>query len=106
MEQILGNLVANAIKFTSAGSVTIIVEPGQAEVRVAVRDSGPGIPDDQRARVFERFWQAQPRSGRDVGLGLYIAKALVEAHGGRIGVESTPGEGSTFWFSLPTESRP
>ena len=78
--------------------------------RVAVRDRGPGIPEAERGRVWELFHrapgvEAQDRArGGSLGLGLYICKAIVEAHGGRVGVASTVGEGSTFWFTLPLAS--
>jgi signal transduction histidine kinase len=69
-----------------------------------VRDTGPGIPPEHHSRVFDRFWQADGGDWRGTGLGLAICKGLVEAHGGRIWVESTPGEGSTFRFTLPVAS--
>ncbi|WP_437335688.1 GAF domain-containing sensor histidine kinase [Sorangium sp. So ce394] len=100
--QVIANLVGNAIKFTPAGGeVAIRAEPWGREVRVSVRDTGPGIPEDQRARIFERYWQAKETAHKGTGLGLSIAKALVEVHGGRIWVESKVGEGSTFFFTLP-----
>ncbi|WP_437279372.1 GAF domain-containing sensor histidine kinase [Sorangium sp. So ce375] len=100
--QVIANLVGNAIKFTSAGGeVAIRAEPWGREVRLSVRDTGPGIPEDQRARIFERYWQAKETAHKGTGLGLSIAKALVEVHGGRIWVESKVGEGSTFFFTLP-----
>jgi signal transduction histidine kinase len=66
-----------------------------------VEDTGPGIAPESLARLFDRFWQAQNQGRRGSGLGLSIAKAIVEAHGGRIGVESTPGAGARFHFTLP-----
>ncbi|WP_437317759.1 GAF domain-containing sensor histidine kinase [Sorangium sp. So ce385] len=101
--QVIANIVGNAIKFTPAGGeVAVRAEPWGREVRVSVRDTGPGIPEDQRARIFERYWQAKETAHKGTGLGLSIAKALVEVHGGRIWVESKVGEGSTFFFTLPT----
>ncbi|WP_437781308.1 ATP-binding protein [Sorangium sp. So ce1097] len=101
--QVIANLVGNAIKFTPAGGeVALRAEPWGKEVLVSVRDTGPGIPEDQRARIFERYWQAKETAHKGTGLGLSIAKALVEVHGGRIWVESKVGEGSTFFFTLPT----
>ncbi|XXY45366.1 GAF domain-containing sensor histidine kinase [Sorangium sp. So ce269] len=100
--QVIANLVGNAIKFTPAGGeVAIRAEPWGREVLLSVRDTGPGIPEDQRARIFERYWQAKETAHKGTGLGLSIAKALVEVHGGRIWVESKVGEGSTFFFTLP-----
>jgi signal transduction histidine kinase len=103
--QVLSNLVGNAIKFTPrGGSVRISVERGADDVRFAVSDTGPGIPPDQLPHIFGQFWQASRADRRGVGLGLAIAKGIVEAHGGRIWVESTVGEGSTFIFTLPAEA--
>ncbi|HEX6911877.1 MAG TPA: HAMP domain-containing sensor histidine kinase, partial [Longimicrobium sp.] len=70
----------------------------------AVADTGPGIPPEQLPHVFGRFWQATQGDRRGIGLGLSIARGIVEAHGGRIWVESTPGEGSTFYFTVPVAS--
>jgi signal transduction histidine kinase len=100
--QVLSNLIGNAMKFTPAGgSITIHAQPDIGAVRLAVRDTGPGIPPDQMQRIFGRFWQAKPSDRRGLGLGLTIARSIVEAHGGRIGAESQPGEGAEFWFTLP-----
>jgi signal transduction histidine kinase len=103
--QMMDNLVGNALKFTPRGGrVTIggCVEAGEA--RVTVADTGPGIPEEQRARLFDRFWQARGADRRGLGLGLHIAKAIAEAHGGRLWVESTVGSGSTFHFAMPVTS--
>jgi len=100
--QLIDNLVGNALKFTPAGGTVSIggyVEDG--EVRVAVADTGAGIPQDQRSRLFDRFWQARGNDRRGLGLGLAIAKGIAEAHGGRIWVDSVVGEGSTFQFTVP-----
>lgn len=98
--QILGNLIANAIKFTPAGGrVVVRAESADPDVRVTVTDTGPGIAAEHLTDLFRPFWQVRPGSG--VGLGLAIAKAMVEAHGGRIGADSVIGAGSTFWFTLP-----
>jgi signal transduction histidine kinase len=67
----------------------------------AVRDTGPGIPAEALPHVFDRFWQARQQGSHGIGLGLAIAKGIVEAHGGRVGVDSEPGDGSRFWFALP-----
>jgi signal transduction histidine kinase len=105
--QVLANLVGNAIKFTpSGGRVVVHFEQNQQELRFAVRDTGRGIPADQLESVFERFRQLDKRDGRGVGLGLYISKCIVQGHGGHIWAESRPGEGSTFWFTLPLNRPP
>jgi PAS domain S-box-containing protein len=100
--QVLYNLVGNAIKFTPApGVVTVRAKHAGEEVVFAVSDSGPGLPAESLPRVFDRFWQAQQARHGGAGLGLAIAKGLVEAHGGRIWVESEEGRGCTFSFTLP-----
>jgi signal transduction histidine kinase len=104
--QVLENLIGNALKFTpSGGRVTVGAVPRAGSVLCYVRDTGSGIPAEDQPHLFDRFWQArlrraEKRSG--AGLGLAIVKGIVEAHGGRIWVESAPGEGSTFYFTLPT----
>lgn len=101
--QVLSNLVGNAIKFTPAGGrITLHVRPEGGTVRFAVLDTGPGIPPEQMQRIFGRFWQAKASDRRGLGLGLTIAKSIVEAHGGRIGADSQLGEGTEFWFTVPT----
>jgi PAS domain S-box-containing protein len=103
--QVLTNLIGNALKFTPAGgSVAIRARPEGAWMRIAVTDTGEGIPPDKQALLFHRFTQLDMSAGRKaggIGLGLSICKEIVEAHGGLIGVESEPGRGSTFWFTLP-----
>jgi signal transduction histidine kinase len=102
--QVLLNLTGNAIKFTDAGEVTINASAHAGSFTVAVRDTGPGIDEADQARIFGEFQQVDSSSTRakgGSGLGLSIAKRIVEMHGGRIWVESTPGTGSTFSFSLP-----
>jgi PAS domain S-box-containing protein len=101
--QVFDNLIGNAIKFTQAGGrVTAGATSRGHEVVFWVADTGRGIPSENLPRVFDRFWQAT-RKGRDgAGLGLPITKGIVEAHGGRIWVESAAGSGSTFFFTIPT----
>ena len=82
--------------------VTVRALPGQEGVRFEVIDAGEGIPKELQSAVFEKFFQVAGRTSSATGLGLSIAKEIVEAHGGQIGVESEPGRGSTFWFTLPT----
>lgn len=100
--QVLSNLIGNALKFTpKGGDITLRAEVVGDEVVYSVRDTGPGIPPDQLPHVFERHWQAPATARRGSGLGLYIAKGVVEAHRGRISVVSEPGKGSCFQFTLP-----
>ncbi len=103
--QVLGNYLANAIRYAPEGSSIEIVAEGTSEVRVGVRDSGPGLTVDQRTRVFERFYRIDPSRSRALGgsgIGLPIARAIADAMGGRAWAESNgPGTGSTFWLSLP-----
>ncbi|MBW3572265.1 MAG: HAMP domain-containing histidine kinase, partial [Gemmatimonadetes bacterium] len=102
MLQIISNLVGNAVKFTPKGGVvTLACAPGEGEVRFSVADTGPGIPPEQVPHIFGAFWQARHADRRGLGLGLSIARGLVEAHGGRIWVESEPGRGASFVFTLP-----
>jgi len=115
IDQILGNLVENAVRH-GAGIVTIVVEPARMDDQAAgvpdaavisVRDQGEGISPEVAPRVFRRFWRGKPRGGRrgqhggGTGLGLYIVKGLVEAHGGTIGVRCAPGGGAEFRFIVP-----
>jgi signal transduction histidine kinase len=106
IQQVLSNLVGNAVKFTPRqGRVTVTAEGTDGEVRFAVIDTGPGIPPEQLPHIFGRFWQAKPSDHRGIGLGLAIAKGIVEAHQGRIWVESHVGLGSTFYFTLPNAEK-
>jgi len=103
IQQVLSNLVGNAVKFTPrAGRITVCAECVGNEVRFGVIDTGPGIPAEQLPHIFGRFWQAKTSDRRGIGLGLAIAKGIVEAHNGRIWVESHVGLGSTFYFTLPS----
>jgi signal transduction histidine kinase len=100
--QVLANLIANAIKFTArGGTISACTERIGNETHVSIADTGPGIPKNLLEAVFQRFWQAGENDQRGLGLGLYIAKSIVEAHGGKIWAESRVGEGSTFHFTVP-----
>lgn len=100
--QVLSNLIGNAIKFTPAGgSITLSAARTVGSVQCSVTDTGPGIPAAQIPRLFGKFWQARRGDGRGVGLGLAIARGIVEAHGGTIDVRSEVGRGSVFSFALP-----
>jgi signal transduction histidine kinase len=112
VEQVLLNLVHNAIKFSPpASTITLSVEDGQSDTEtgqefllVGVQDRGRGVPPEHRDRIFEKFYQVETgltRSVSGTGLGLYICKNLVEAHGGRIWVEAAAEGGSVFCFTLP-----
>src|SRR5688572_5995679 len=100
--QVFENLIGNAIKFTPAGGrITAGATATDEGVVFRVADTGSGIPSDDLPRVFDRFWQATRTGRRGAGLGLPITRGIVEAHGGRIWVESTAGHGSTFFFTIP-----
>lgn len=106
VEQVLINIVGNALKVTpSGGRVTVRVEYLGTEVQFSVEDTGPGIPEDEHERIFERFYQPVAARGLEAttgsGLGLTIARQLVEAHQGRMWLESEVGRGSVFYFTLP-----
>ena len=104
VSQVLINLVSNAVKFTPDGSITISARSGgDGFVEVCVADTGIGIPRSQQEHIFSRFSKVQSaeRAGQGAGLGLSISKAVVEAHGGAIRVESVVGKGSRFYFTLP-----
>ena len=99
VDQIVGNLIENAIRH-GGGRVTVRVEPHPTGASITVSDEGPGIPTELVTRIFTRFWRDRRRGG--TGLGLYIAKGLVEAQGGTIGVGRAPGGGAAFRFVLPS----
>jgi GAF domain-containing protein len=102
--QVLLNLVGNALKFTDSGEVRVEVKSADGSFVVSVSDTGPGIAETDQENIFEEFRQAQSSTTQKkggTGLGLAIAKRIVELHGGRIWIESSPGKGSTFWFTLP-----
>jgi signal transduction histidine kinase len=103
LRRVLQNLLNNALSYTpSGGNVHIAVTASGSEIRVAITDVGPGIAPEYHKRIFEKFGQVEEQGNRlGTGLGLTFCKLAVEAHGGRIGVESELGKGSTFWFELP-----
>jgi signal transduction histidine kinase len=108
IRRVLVNLLTNALKYSAPGTeVTLDVSSTDDELLVAVTDEGTGIPADALPYLFDRYYRVarQPQRATRFGLGLYIARAIVEAHGGRIWVESTPGAGSTFSFTLPVAER-
>ncbi|MBI5688066.1 MAG: hybrid sensor histidine kinase/response regulator [Verrucomicrobia bacterium] len=103
LQRIIANLIGNAVKFTpDGGRITVTLSRKDSMARVAVTDTGPGIPAEFHKKVFEKFGQVDKEARRhSTGLGLTFCKLAVEAHGGKIGVESEVGKGSTFWFALP-----
>jgi signal transduction histidine kinase len=100
--QVISNILGNAIKFTPEGG-RILIETAREDdqIRVSISDTGRGIPPHLANQVFERFWQVSETSKQGTGLGLAIAKAVIDAHHGKIWVESEPGRGATFSFTLP-----
>ena len=99
--QVVSNLLGNASKFSPAqSSISIELSLRPSEVTIAIRDQGCGIPSDQMSHIFEQYWQASRERRQGLGLGLAIAKAIVQAHGARIWAESEPGVGSQFCFTL------
>jgi two-component system sensor histidine kinase KdpD len=108
IEQVLINLLENAAKYTPTGSpIEISAHQDQTDVVIEVADHGPGIPKELADKIFEKFYRLpRERAGGGAGLGLAICRGVVEAHGGRIWVNSREGEGSTFSFSLPIEGVP
>lgn len=103
MAQVVGNLLSNAIKYTTAGGVAVSAAADADELRIAVADTGPGIPHQEQAAIFEPFYRAAipQRTTEGLGVGLAIARGLTEANGGRLTVESAPGRGSVFTIHLP-----
>jgi len=110
IEQILTNLLDNAIKYTPEGGRVRVsaIEKDQGEIQLSIEDNGIGIPKDDIHRVFERFYRVDKGRSQELegtGLGLSIVKHLVQAHGGKVWVESQLGKGSTFYFTLPKTDR-
>ncbi|MFH1570063.1 MAG: two-component regulator propeller domain-containing protein [Gemmatimonadota bacterium] len=108
-QHVLLNLVRNAIKFTARGEVRVGAAAQNGEVRFWVTDTGPGIPPREQERIFEPFYQVDASASRQTegtGLGLAIVRRFVEMHGGRVWLRSAPGQGSTFQFTIPVQSRP
>ncbi|WP_223643206.1 PAS domain-containing sensor histidine kinase [Corallococcus sp. EGB] len=104
IEQVLTNLLLNALKYAPGKPLHVKVERRQDQVHFSLRDEGPGIPPEHHERIFVRFERAtSANEASGLGLGLYIAKQLIQAHGGTLGVDSTPGHGATFHFELPLD---
>jgi signal transduction histidine kinase len=102
LAQVLSNLIGNALQFTPPkGEVRLNARQREDRIEFTVEDTGSGISPEHLPSVFNRFWQGERETRTGAGLGLTIAKGIVEAHGGEIWVESTPGEGTTFHFTIP-----
>ncbi|MBW3538020.1 PAS domain-containing sensor histidine kinase [Candidatus Parcubacteria bacterium] len=104
IREVLMNLVDNALKYTPEGGVTVGIVGDERTVNVSVRDTGPGISPENIPHLFQKFYRVDSSATRTIGgtgLGLYLCRAVIELHGGRIWAESTPGQGSTFYFNLP-----
>jgi len=107
VRQVVSNYLSNALKYSEVDKpVAIDIETNGSRVRVAVRDEGPGLSESQQQHVWERFYrvpgvEVKTGSGVGLGLGLHISRMIIERQGGRVGLQSVPGKGSTFWFTLP-----
>ena len=104
IDQVIVNFVNNAVKYAPASKgILIVIEKNGSGVKLSVKDSGPGIPAEQLPLIFNRYYQGGKQDYRNpgLGLGLYISAEIVKRHNGQIGVESTLGEGTTFWITLP-----
>jgi signal transduction histidine kinase len=107
--QVMINLLSNASKYSPLEqTIEVVIGQINDRLRITVADRGPGIPPDERAAIFRRFVRlgAEDAEGYGIGLGLSVVKAIVEGHGGEIGVDERPGGGSTFWLTLPLEEGP
>ncbi len=105
LRQVFSNLVGNALKFTPAGGrIRVAARDQDDRVCFSVEDTGPGIPREHQAHIFDRYWQAPETARLGAGLGLFIARGIVAAHGGTIGLDSQPGAGSRFTFTIPVEA--
>jgi signal transduction histidine kinase len=104
--QVITNLVGNSIKFTpQKGKITLFIKRKGSNVEVSVTDTGPGISEDDQKRIFTRNWQARGTAQMGAGLGLYISQGIIRAHGGQIWLESRPGHGATFSFTVPVSEK-
>jgi signal transduction histidine kinase len=103
------NLVGNALKFTPSGGTVVLASDGDDQwAEVSVSDTGPGLTEDDRARIFTSFYRGSAEAVHGdpcTGLGLYIVRRIAEAHGGSVGAEGSPGEGSLFFFRVPRRAR-
>jgi signal transduction histidine kinase len=102
IRQVISNIIGNAIKFTqNGGAILLELKKEDSNILIIISDNGPGICPQDLEKIFERFWQSRDTRKMGSGLGLSICRYIVEAHGGKIRAESTLGEGSKFFFSLP-----
>jgi signal transduction histidine kinase len=104
LREVITNLIDNAIKYTNQGSIDVSLDGNKSQVTVKIHDTGMGIPAEEQKHLFEKFYRVNNTATREqggTGLGLYIARSLIEMYGGKIWVESEVGKGSTFAFSLP-----
>ena len=103
LELVFSNLVTNAVRYSPPGSPVVLrALPAEGAVRFEVVDQGPGVPPEFRERIFEKYFRVPGAPSGSAGLGLYISKEIVLAHGGEIGIQAGPSNGSTFWFTVPS----